>query len=41
LIELDKHIVSFVKVKGHSDSDYNNRCDKLAKEEIKRGQNGK
>lgn len=34
LIELDKHKVSFVKVKGHSDNEYNNRCDELAKREI-------
>lgn len=35
LIELDKHKVSFVKVKGHSDNEYNNKCDMLAKAEIK------
>lgn len=35
LIELDKHKVSFVKVKGHSDNEYNNRCDEIAKNEIK------
>ena len=34
LIELDKHKVNFVKVKGHSDNEYNNRCDELAKKEI-------
>ena len=27
---MDIHEVSFVKVKGHSDNEYNNRCDKLA-----------
>lgn len=31
LIELvNKHEVSFVKVKGHADNEYNNRCDELA-----------
>lgn len=34
LIELEKHNVSFVKVKGHSDNEYNNRCDAIAKSEI-------
>ncbi len=34
-----KHNVKWVKVKGHSDNEYNNRCDKLAREEIKRGTN--
>jgi ribonuclease HI len=33
LIELLKyHKVEFIKVKGHSDNQYNNRCDKLANE---------
>lgn len=33
LIELIKyHRVQFIKVKGHSDNPYNNRCDKLANE---------
>lgn len=33
LIELlDYHKVKFIKVKGHSDNEYNNRCDKLANE---------
>jgi len=33
LIELIKyHEVEFVKVKGHSDNPYNNRCDELANE---------
>lgn len=27
---LDTHDIKFVKVKGHSDNEYNNRCDKLA-----------
>ncbi|MCL4439667.1 MAG: ribonuclease HI [Firmicutes bacterium] len=37
LLELTaKHSVKWVKVKGHSDNEYNNRCDKLAREEIKK-----
>lgn len=35
LLEMKKHRVSFIKVKGHSDNEYNNRCDKIAREEIK------
>ena len=35
LIELKKHEVSFVKVKGHADNVYNNRCDALARNAIK------
>ncbi len=34
LQELDKHKVSWVKVKGHSDNELNNRCDALATGEI-------
>lgn len=29
-----KHIVQFIKVKGHADNEYNNRCDKLARDAI-------
>lgn len=29
-----KHQVGFVKVKGHADNEYNNRCDALARKEI-------
>ena len=29
-----KHRVRFIKVKGHSDDELNNRCDELAREEI-------
>ena len=29
-----KHHVTFIKVKGHSDNEYNNRCDELAREAI-------
>ena len=28
------HSVKFVKVKGHADNEYNNRCDKLARQQI-------
>lgn len=28
------HTVKFVKVKGHSDNEYNNRCDELARNQI-------
>ena len=28
------HKVKFIKVKGHSDNEFNNRCDELAREEI-------
>lgn len=31
-----KHQVKWVKVKGHADNEYNNRCDKLARDEIKK-----
>ena len=27
---MNTHEITFVKVKGHSDNEYNNRCDKLA-----------
>lgn len=30
-----KHKVSFFKVKGHADNEFNNRCDELARNEIK------
>jgi ribonuclease HI len=37
LLELTKiHNVTFVKVKGHADNDYNNRCDELAVMESKK-----
>lgn len=32
--EVSAHEVEFVKVKGHSDVDYNNRCDEVARSEI-------
>ncbi|HEY8499770.1 MAG TPA: ribonuclease HI [Clostridia bacterium] len=33
------HSVEFIKVKGHSDNEYNNRCDKLATGEIAKMKN--
>ena len=30
-----QHEVTFIKVKGHSDNQYNNRCDELARNAIK------
>ena len=30
-----KHSITWIKVKGHSDNEYNNRCDKLANKAIK------
>ena len=36
LLELTNiHQVKFIKVKGHSDNEYNNRCDELARKAIK------
>lgn len=32
----EKHNVTFIKVKGHADNEYNNRCDKIAVEEYKK-----
>ena len=29
-----KHKVEFIKVKGHADNDFNNRCDEMARNEI-------
>ena len=34
LLEMKSHRVTFVKVKGHSDNEYNNRCDELARKQI-------
>lgn len=33
---MNKHKVEYIKVKGHSDNEWNNRCDELAREAIKR-----
>ena len=37
LIHVRKHQVRFIKVKGHSDNQYNNRCDEMAVAAIKNG----
>lgn len=31
---VSKHDVKFIKVKGHSNNEYNNRCDELARNQI-------
>lgn len=31
-----KHKIEWIKVKGHADNPYNNRCDELARQEIKK-----
>lgn len=36
LEQVQKHNVTFVKVKGHSDNEYNNKCDKIAVNEYKK-----
>ena len=36
---LEIHNVEFIKVKGHADNEFNNRCDALATGEIARNQN--
>ncbi|MDE6550745.1 MAG: ribonuclease HI [Clostridia bacterium] len=36
---MGKHQVEFIKVKGHSDNEHNNRCDKYARMAIKEFQN--
>jgi ribonuclease HI len=33
---METHDVEYIKVKGHSDNEYNNHCDFLAREAIKR-----
>ena len=38
LLLTKKHKVEFIKVKGHSDNEKNNRCDKIAREECKKYQ---
>lgn len=32
------HHIKFIKVKGHSDNEYNNRCDEIAKKVLKENQ---
>lgn len=36
LEKIDGNQVTFIKVKGHADNEYNNRCDKIAVEEYKK-----
>ena len=36
LIQLQRHDVQFHKVKGHADNEFNNRCDKLARDAVQR-----
>ncbi len=41
LIKLsDYHSITWIKVKGHADNEFNNRCDKLATDEIKKNREG-
>lgn len=37
LVLAKKHEITWIKVKGHSDNFWNNRCDELAREAIKKG----
>ena len=40
LIEYNaRHKITWIKVKGHADNEYNNRCDQLATGEIAKHQN--
>ena len=32
---MNTHKISWIKVKGHADNEYNNRCDELARNAIK------
>lgn len=36
IAESSRHRISVTKVKGHSDNEYNNRCDQVARSEIKK-----
>ena len=36
LLLVKTHKVNFIKVKGHADNEYNNKCDKIAVEEYKK-----
>ena len=38
---LSEHAVKFVKVKGHADNEYNNRCDSIARSEVEKLSAGK
>ncbi len=35
----ERHSIKYVKVKGHADNEYNNRCDKIAVSEYKKATN--
>ena len=35
LLEVKKHQITWVKVKGHADNEYNNKCDAIARKAIK------
>lgn len=35
LLETKKHKITWIKVKGHADNEYNNRCDAIARKAIK------
>lgn len=35
---IKQHKVEFIKVKGHADNAYNNRCDQLARNAVRQGQ---
>ena len=35
LAQADKHDITWIKVKGHADNEWNNRCDELAVQQIK------
>ncbi len=37
--ECKKHNITFIRVKGHSDNELNNRCDQLARKEIEKNAN--
>ena len=37
----NEHEISFIKVKGHADNEYNNKCDKIAVNEYKKLNNNK
>ena len=34
--ECEKHKINFIRIKGHADNEYNNRCDQLARKEIEK-----
>ena len=36
LIQLQRHDVQFHKVKGHADNEFNNRCDKMARDAVQK-----